>query len=260
MRPLGILLIGALIGAGGSIIYLSQLPLPQDAVPIESPATTTPPTAAPTPPAPPAQASPAPQPAGDAERQGEPPPSTPGASAANWATLPDSSGDSVAGTSGSGSVSGTGTSTSAAASPVTDLQVPVAGVKSQELSDTFNQPRGDERRHEALDILAPRGTPVLAAADGTVVKLFNSKPGGLTVYAFDPSARYSYYYAHLDHYANALKEGQNVKKGELIGYVGTTGNADPSTPHLHFAVFELGPEKHWWQGTPVNPYPMFRHQ
>ena len=253
MRALGILLIGALIGAGGSIIYLSQLPLPQDAVPAERPATTTSPTAAPTPPAPPEQASPTPQPAGDADHQGGPPPATPGAAAANWATLPDSSGDSIAGTSGSGSVSG-------AASPVSDLQVPVAGVRSQELSDTFNQPRGDERRHEALDIHAPRGTPVLAAADGTVVKLFNSKPGGLTVYAFDPSARYAYYYAHLDHYANALHEGQQVKKGDLIGYVGTTGNADPSTPHLHFAVFELGPEKHWWQGTPVNPYPMLRHQ
>jgi murein DD-endopeptidase MepM/ murein hydrolase activator NlpD len=136
------------------------------------------------------------------------------------------------------------------------LLVPVEGIKPHDLADTFGQPRGKERRHEALDIMAPKGTRVLAAADGKVVKLFNSKPGGLTVYQFDPSEKYAYYYAHLDHYAPGLKEGAQLKRGDLIGFVGSTGNADPAAPHLHFAVVELTPQKQWWKGTPVNPYPM----
>jgi murein DD-endopeptidase MepM/ murein hydrolase activator NlpD len=136
------------------------------------------------------------------------------------------------------------------------LLVPVAGVKPADLQDTYGQPRGAERRHEALDIMAPKGTPVLAAGDGKVVKLFNSKPGGLTVYQFDPSEKYAYYYAHLDHYAPGLKEGVELKRGDLIGFVGSTGNANPAAPHLHFAVVELTPEKQWWKGTPINPYPL----
>jgi murein DD-endopeptidase MepM/ murein hydrolase activator NlpD len=104
--------------------------------------------------------------------------------------------------------------------------------------------------------MAPKGTKVVAAADGKIVKLFTSKPGGLTVYQFDPTEKYAYYYAHLDRYADGLKEGAEFKRGDLIGYVGTTGNADPNAPHLHFAVFELTPEKQWWKGTPVDPYPL----
>jgi murein DD-endopeptidase MepM/ murein hydrolase activator NlpD len=167
------------------------------------------------------------------------------------------SGDSLAGmrpgdSSGAGSVAASGGGSS--------LLVPVAGVTPAQLRDTFHQPRGDERVHEALDIPAPHGTPVYAVADGRIAKLFTSKPGGLTVYQFDPTETYSYYYAHLDRYAAALKEGQQVKRGEVIGYVGATGNADPATPHLHFAMFELGPEKNWWQGKPVNPYPLLGQQ
>ena len=146
-----------------------------------------------------------------------------------------------------------------AAAPVAAAQkllVPVDGVKLAQLSDTFDQPRGKERHHEALDIMAPTGTKVFAVADGKLVKLFNSKPGGLTVYQFDPSDKYVYYYAHLDRYAEGLKEGAPVKRGELIGYVGATGNADPAAPHLHFAVVELTPERQWWKGTPLNPYPL----
>jgi peptidoglycan LD-endopeptidase LytH len=135
------------------------------------------------------------------------------------------------------------------------LLVPVAGVSAKELTDTFNQARGSERRHEALDIMAAKGTPVLAAADGKVVKLFNSKQGGLTVYQFDPSEKYAYYYAHLDSYAPDLKEGQQLRRGQMVGYVGVTGNSDPNAPHLHFAIFELNADKKWWEGTPVNPYP-----
>ena len=135
------------------------------------------------------------------------------------------------------------------------LLVPVAGVSARELTDTFGQPRGTERQHQALDIPAPKGTPVLAAADGKIAKLFTSKPGGLTVYQFDPSEKYAYYYAHLDSYAPELKEGNTIRRGQMIGYVGVTGNSDPNAPHLHFAIFELGADKKWWEGTPVNPYP-----
>jgi murein DD-endopeptidase MepM/ murein hydrolase activator NlpD len=120
----------------------------------------------------------------------------------------------------------------------------------------FYETRGGNRPHEALDILAPRGTPVLAADDGRIVKLFKSVPGGLTIYQFDPSESFAYYYAHLEGYATGVAEGKQVRRGEVIGYVGTTGNANPATPHLHFAIFVLGPEKRWWQGTAINPYPL----
>lgn len=147
---------------------------------------------------------------------------------------------------------------SSTSSGAAKLMVPVEGIKAEQLSDTFGQPRGKERQHEAMDIMAPKGTKVFAVADGKIAKLFNSKPGGLTVYQFDPSETHSYYYAHLDRYAEGLKEGQQVKQGDLIGYVGTTGNADPKSPHLHFAVFELTPKKEWWKGKAVNPLPMLR--
>ena len=137
------------------------------------------------------------------------------------------------------------------------LGMPVSGVRSEKLVDTFNESRGGHK-HEALDILAPRGTPVLAAADGSVVKLFNSKQGGLTVYEFDPTGTWCYYYAHLDHYAPALREGMTVRQGDVLGYVGSTGDASPDAPHLHFALFRLGPEKQWWKGTAVNPLPMLK--
>jgi peptidoglycan LD-endopeptidase LytH len=136
------------------------------------------------------------------------------------------------------------------------LLIPVEGVKASDLRDTFDQARGAER-HEAIDIMAARGTPVFAVADGEVVKLFTSVPGGLTIYQFDPTRTYAYYYAHLDRYADALREGMRIRRGDVIGYVGSTGNASPDAPHLHFAVFELGPEKQWWKGKALNPYPMF---
>jgi len=140
--------------------------------------------------------------------------------------------------------------------PAQKLLVPVEGIQASALTDTFDQPRGKERHHEALDIMAPKGSKVLAVADGKLVKLFNSKPGGLTIYQFDPSEKFAYYYAHLDRYAEGIKEGMPLKRGDLIGYVGSTGNADPAAPHLHFAVVELTAEKQWWKGTPLNPYPL----
>ncbi|MDP1527895.1 M23 family metallopeptidase [Rhodoferax sp.] len=136
------------------------------------------------------------------------------------------------------------------------LLIPVAGIKASALQNTFDEARSGERRHEAIDILAPKGTQVFAVADGKIAKLFNSKPGGLTLYQFDTSAQLAYYYAHLDRYADGVQEGMALKRGDLVGYVGTSGNADPNTPHLHFAVFVLGPEKQWWKGSPINPYPL----
>lgn len=144
------------------------------------------------------------------------------------------------------------------ARPEGKLLIPVEGVKAAHLNDTFTQPRGKEKQHEALDIMAPKGAKVLAVADGKVAKLYNSKPGGLTVYQFDPAEKFSYYYAHLDRYADNLKEGQAIKRGDLIGYVGVTGNSDPNAPHLHFGVFELPSTKEWWKGKPVNPFPLMQ--
>ena len=133
--------------------------------------------------------------------------------------------------------------------------IPVAGVAASSLHDTFDQPRDGGRAHHALDIMAPRGTPVLAAVDGTIRKLFVSRAGGLTIYEFDNSEQRVYYYAHLDGYAN-LSEGMRVRRGDVIGYVGTTGNAPENAPHLHFAIEVLPPTKEWWRGVAIDPYPI----
>jgi murein DD-endopeptidase MepM/ murein hydrolase activator NlpD len=139
------------------------------------------------------------------------------------------------------------------------LGMPLAGVDPKSLTGQFKDARGGgSRKHEAIDILSPRGTPVLAVAEGNVAKLFTSKDGGLTVYQFDNSQRYAFYYAHLDHYAPNLKEGMLLRKGDTLGYVGTTGDAPKDVPHLHFAVFRLGPEKQWWKGEALDPLPMLR--
>lgn len=136
------------------------------------------------------------------------------------------------------------------------LAVPVQGVQNKALHNTFKDSRGD-RVHEAMDIMAPRGTPVVAVDDGRVEKLFTSKQGGLTIYQFDPSGEYCYYYAHLDRYAADIGAGRVLRKGEVIGYVGSTGNASPEGPHLHFSIFRLGVEKRWWEGTAINPFPLW---
>lgn len=135
-----------------------------------------------------------------------------------------------------------------------DLLIPVSGIRAAQLSDTFTDARGQGRSHDAIDIMAATGTPVLAVGDGSIVKLFDSKPGGHTIYQFDASGELAYYYAHLDRYAAGIAEGSTVKRGDLLGYVGYSGNASPQAPHLHFAIMLLGPEKKWWQGTAINPY------
>lgn len=134
------------------------------------------------------------------------------------------------------------------------LLLPVQGYRAQDLRNTFDDSRSGGRVHEAIDIMAPRNTPVVAVEEGRIAKLFQSDLGGITIYQFDPSETYTYYYAHLERYANGLKEGDHVHRGQVIGYVGSTGNAGPDNPHLHFAIFRMGPEKSWWKGTPINPY------
>ena len=138
------------------------------------------------------------------------------------------------------------------------LAIPVAGIKPDALADTYTQSRaGGARVHNAIDIMAPHGTPVVAAAEGSVEKLFFSKGGGgITAYVRSPDRKWIYYYAHLDAYAPGLKEGQVVRRGDPIGTVGSTGNANPAGPHLHFAVHSMAEGEDWHEGSAINPYPL----
>jgi murein DD-endopeptidase MepM/ murein hydrolase activator NlpD len=152
--------------------------------------------------------------------------------------------------------------TSVSGEDVADLQrrklmIPVRGVQVSALVSSFADARSGHT-HEAIDILAPRGTEVLAVEDGKVAKLFTSAAGGLTIYQFDPGKTFVYYYAHLDSYADGVKEGDEVKRGEVIGYVGTTGNAPKNTPHLHFGISKLGADQRWWGGTALDPFLVWR--
>ena len=137
------------------------------------------------------------------------------------------------------------------------LLVPVAGVAVSQLSDTFDEGRDGGRVHRALDILAPRGTSVLAADDGRVLRVRPNALGGNTVYATDPAGRVVYYYAHLDAYRPGLVEGATIARGDVLGTVGTTGNAPKDTPHLHFQVMSMPPDGRYWDGDAINPYPLF---
>lgn len=138
------------------------------------------------------------------------------------------------------------------------LTIPVKDVPASALVESFHEKREGTREHEAIDILAPRNTPVVAVDDGVIAKLFVSRAGGNTIYQFDSTEQYAYYYAHLDRYADGIKEGNQVRRGQVIGYVGTSGNAPKDTPHLHFAVFRLTAARHWWEGTPIDPYEILR--
>jgi peptidoglycan LD-endopeptidase LytH len=192
---------------------------------------------------------------------------SPAARAAAPPSPTETSGDVVAAIRGSPPLAGT---VDAGADPTASrdsrdrsladrLLLPVAGVDPSALNASFDDPRGQGRRHEAIDILAPRGTAVHATSDGRIAKLFTSAAGGLTIYQFDPAEEYCFYYAHLDAYVPDLTEGQQVVRGQTIGYVGTTGNAPATTPHLHFAIFKLGPERRWWEGEALDPFPLLAH-
>ncbi|HEX2081234.1 MAG TPA: M23 family metallopeptidase [Longimicrobium sp.] len=138
------------------------------------------------------------------------------------------------------------------------LPVPVEGISRDQLRDTYNAARSQGRTHHAIDIHAPRGTPVIAVADGTIRKLHSGARGGLSVYLLDDDGATRYYYAHLDGYAQGLHEGQRVERGEVIGYVGDTGNASPGDYHLHFSVAILDNPSRWWEGRNLNPYVLLR--
>ncbi len=142
--------------------------------------------------------------------------------------------------------------------PSGPLVIPVAGVRAEQLADTFDDARGEDRVHDAIDIMAPRGTPVVAAASGTVEKLFESELGGTTVYIRRDGGQWIDYYAHLDAYAPGLAEGQKIPQGKMIGTVGSTGDASPDAPHLHYAINQMAPGEGWWQGKAVNPYPLLK--
>ena len=138
------------------------------------------------------------------------------------------------------------------------LLVPVEGISRTQLHDTYNQARSEGRTHHAIDIHAPRGTPVVAVADGTVLKLHQGARGGIAVYLLDDDGRTRYYYAHLDGYAEGLREGRRVERGEIIGFVGDTGNAAPGDYHLHFSIAILDDADRWWEGRNLNPYDVLR--
>jgi peptidoglycan LD-endopeptidase LytH len=141
-----------------------------------------------------------------------------------------------------------------------NLLIPVAGVTASQLHDTFTQARAEGRQHDAIDIVAPRGTLVLATTDGVVIKLFQSDRGGVTLYERDPSGRYVYYYAHLMGYADGIAEGKQLRRGDVIAYVGDTGNAGAGNYHLHFGISKLSSPGKWSGGDPLNPYPLLVRQ
>jgi murein DD-endopeptidase MepM/ murein hydrolase activator NlpD len=142
--------------------------------------------------------------------------------------------------------------------PGVGLLIPVQGVPASSLVNTYDQARGQGRRHDAIDIIAPRGTPVLAVADGVVMKLFQSERGGITLYELAPDRRTIYYYAHLDRYAAGIAQGKPLRRGQVLGYVGDTGDAQPGNYHLHFEVSTTADPKKYWGGRPENPYPLLQ--
>ena len=143
--------------------------------------------------------------------------------------------------------------------PADVLMIPVKGVKRSQLVDTFTAARTNGRVHDAIDIMAPQGTPVLAAVDGEIIKFFDSVAGGITIYEASADQKYIYYYAHLQRRADDVKEHDRVARGRVIGYVGDTGNAGPGNYHLHFAISLATDPKRWWDGTYINPYPILKN-
>jgi murein DD-endopeptidase MepM/ murein hydrolase activator NlpD len=134
------------------------------------------------------------------------------------------------------------------------LTVPVAGADMSKVDDSFSEPRDGDRVHRALDILAPRGTPILSADDGKILRMSTSSLGGITMYTVDPANRIVYYYAHMDHYNDAMTPGRAIVRGDTLGFVGTTGNAPKDTPHLHFQIMRWAPDGKYWNGEPIDPF------
>jgi murein DD-endopeptidase MepM/ murein hydrolase activator NlpD len=133
--------------------------------------------------------------------------------------------------------------------------LPVAGADAAKLYDSFNEDRdGGERMHRAIDILAPRGTPILSADDGKILRMSTSSLGGITMYTVDPASRLVYYYAHMDRYNEGMSPGRTIMKGDTLGFVGTTGNAPKDLPHLHFQVMRWPADGKYWNGQPIDPF------
>lgn len=139
-----------------------------------------------------------------------------------------------------------------------NLIIPVEGARPEDLQDTFNESRSEGREHRSIDIMAPKGTPVLAAADGEIVRIVQNKRGGNTIYQMSADRKLVFYYAHLDRYADGLAAGQDVRQGDVIGYVGDTGNAGKGNYHLHFSIWAITDPKKYWKGDNINPYPILR--
>ena len=195
---------------------------------------------------------------------------------APWVTVPAPDGASTASSSGSAPRGGGGASTSrrppslsmtmatpgaeaALLAALGTLTFPVAGMDGSHLPDSYGDARdGGERRHNAIDIMAPRGTPVLSVQDGRILRLSTSAKGGITVYAADATDRFVFYYAHLDGYHPALHDGRRIARGDTLGYVGTTGNAPQAVPHLHFQLMRMPADGRYWNGEPLNPYTLLR--
>ena len=202
-------------------------------------------------------------PPGAVEKLPPPPTASPTATVEATATPAASPSDTPSHTPSPDATPTTQTSPQAVTSPgassdTSRLLIPVAGIRHEQLSDTYNDARSEGRVHNAIDIIAPRGTPVLAAADGRVVRLFQSEKGGITIYQLSVDEKLVYYYAHLDRYADGLKDGHYARRGETIGYVGDTGNATPGNYHLHFQVYRITDPKRFWDGENLNPYELLR--
>lgn len=165
--------------------------------------------------------------------------------------------ETIAATKGAPAQDSTQISTPDAAQ-TSQLMIPVLDVSATDLTDNFSDERGGgSNLHEAIDIMAPAGTSVVAAAAGTIERLFRSDAGGNTIYIRSEDRETIYYYAHLAAYAPSLREGQRIRRGQRIGTVGSSGNASPEAPHLHFAVMRTTSEAEWWEpATALNPYPM----
>jgi murein DD-endopeptidase MepM/ murein hydrolase activator NlpD len=140
------------------------------------------------------------------------------------------------------------------------LLLPVAAIRPEQLSDSFDEARDGARRHHAIDILAPRGTPVLAADSGRILRVSWNSAGGNTIYATDAESRIVYYYAHLDRYRDGLTAGMPIARGDTLGFVGTTGNAPKDIPHLHFQIMRMAHDGKYWNGEPIDPYPLLREE
>ncbi|HWW76277.1 MAG TPA: M23 family metallopeptidase [Pyrinomonadaceae bacterium] len=243
-----VLLIAAvLFGALAALVwFLSYRYWSQPVTPLAPPAGSAERTPAPTP-----SASPSPAPSASPSAAGPSPSAQPSASPA-----PDATPSADASHGGADSAGGTAQTSG---DPLRGLLIPVAGVRAEQLQDTFDAARSEGRVHDAIDIIAPRNTPVLAAADGRVVRLFQSAKGGTTLYQLASADEHVVlYYAHLERYADGLAEGHFARRGETIAYVGDSGNATPGNTHLHFQIYRVADPGHFWTGDNINPYPLLR--